>query len=140
MRLNRVRLLYLIGLLTGLLIVAPNALAQSACKGLSSGKCSGKSNCVWVKGYTRKDNKKVQGYCRAKGGSGSKSGSSKTGSAASASSKKTKAGSNKTGKNTSTSTKSKDKKSSSKKKKQSKKTTTGKKSTKSSESSTKPKK
>ena len=55
-----------------LLVVSSAAQAESACKGLASSQCSGKSDCVWVGGYTRKDNRKVSGYCRAKGATSSK--------------------------------------------------------------------
>jgi hypothetical protein len=54
--------------LTLLLFFSPVAQAASACKGLASSSCSGKAGCVWVGGYTRKDNRKVSGYCRSKGG------------------------------------------------------------------------
>ncbi len=54
-----------------LFLVTSAAHAQSACKGLSSSRCSATTDCVWVSGYTRKDNKKVSGYCRSKGGKGS---------------------------------------------------------------------
>ena len=57
-----------------LLFVSSTAQAESACKGLASSQCSGKSGCVWVGGYTRKDNRKVSGYCRAKGGKGATTG------------------------------------------------------------------
>ena len=65
------------GIWTGLMLLlfsGSTAHAQSACKGLASGTCSGKSSCVWVDGYTRKDNRKVSGYCRAKGGKGATTG------------------------------------------------------------------
>ena len=58
---------------TGLVLLlagAPSVQAQSACKGLSSGQCSVNNDCVWVGGYTRKDNRKVSGYCRSKGNKG----------------------------------------------------------------------
>lgn len=60
-----------------LLFVSSAAQAESACKGLASSQCSGKSDCVWVGGYTRKDNRKVSGYCRAKGGKGATTGKTK---------------------------------------------------------------
>jgi hypothetical protein len=61
-----------------LLLVSSAAQAESACKGLASSQCSAKSDCVWVGGYTRKDNRKVSGYCRAKGGKGATSSTKKT--------------------------------------------------------------
>ena len=61
-----------------LLVVSSAAQAESACKGLASSQCSGKSDCVWVGGYTRKDNRKVSGYCRAKGGKSATSSKTKT--------------------------------------------------------------
>ena len=61
-----------------LLSVGSIARAESACKGLTSSQCSGKSDCIWVGGYTRKDNRKVSGYCRAKGGKNAKTGKAKT--------------------------------------------------------------
>lgn len=64
------------GLLAGIILllgIGSTVQAASACKGMSSSQCSGKSDCVWVGGYTRKDNKKVSGYCRSKGGKGTQS-------------------------------------------------------------------
>jgi hypothetical protein len=66
-----------------LLFVSSAAQAASVCKGLGSGQCSGKSDCVWVDGYTRKDNRKVSGYCRAKGGKGATTSKTKSNKASS---------------------------------------------------------
>jgi len=68
------------GILAGIVLLlgmGSAAQAATACKGLSSSQCSGKSDCVWVGAYTRKDNKKVSGYCRSKGGKGTQSGTAK---------------------------------------------------------------
>ena len=54
------------------LSMSGTALAESSCKGMSKGQCSGDSSCVWVKGYTKKDGEKVKGYCRTKGKKGEK--------------------------------------------------------------------
>lgn len=42
------------------------ALAESPCKGLDVSACSANAACGWTDGYTRKDGREVQGYCRAK--------------------------------------------------------------------------
>jgi len=68
------------GILAGIVLLlgmGSSAQAATACKGLSSSQCTGKSDCVWVGAYTRKDNKKVSGYCRSKGGKGTQSGTTK---------------------------------------------------------------
>lgn len=44
------------------------ARADTACRGLAADRCGVQSGCLWVKGYTRKDGKAVDGYCRSKGG------------------------------------------------------------------------
>ena len=51
--------------------------ADSICKGIKKSSCSGKSSCVWVEGYTKKDGAKVKGYCRLKGKSNGKAGNAK---------------------------------------------------------------
>lgn len=38
----------------------------SPCQDLTSSKCKGNKQCVWVRGYTNKDGSKVKAYCRAK--------------------------------------------------------------------------
>ena len=79
------------GFLAGLMLLlgfGSVAQAASACKGLSSSQCSSKSDCVWVGGYTRKDNRKVSGYCRSKGGKATSSGKSQDKGAATRSSEK----------------------------------------------------
>ena len=43
------------------------ARAETSCKGLVADQCGSRSECSWVKGYTRKDGKTVDGYCRNKG-------------------------------------------------------------------------
>lgn len=51
-------------LLLSLGLMTSPAMAKSQCKGLSKTMCATKSDCGWTKGYTRKDGKKVDGYCR----------------------------------------------------------------------------
>ena len=36
------------------------------CKGQSETQCATSESCSWVESYTRKDNRKVNGFCRAK--------------------------------------------------------------------------
>lgn len=55
-------------LLSGVCALAFSATAVQAaseCKGLPQAECEAKSECKWVEGYTRKDDKEVSGYCRS---------------------------------------------------------------------------
>jgi hypothetical protein len=45
-------------------------LADSECKGLSQSQCKANPDCTSVSGYTTKDGRKVDDYCRAKSGKG----------------------------------------------------------------------
>jgi hypothetical protein len=49
------------------LCAADPVLAGSACKGLEEAACKGMADCTWIDGYTRKDAKKISGYCKAIG-------------------------------------------------------------------------
>jgi len=40
------------------------AFAASPCKGVAQNACSVADQCVWVKGYTRKDGRSVSSYCK----------------------------------------------------------------------------
>ncbi len=40
------------------------AFAASACKGISENACSAAEQCIWVKGYTRKDGRAVSSHCK----------------------------------------------------------------------------
>lgn len=42
-----------------------NTLAANDCKGLESSACETNASCRWVKGYQRKDNRKVNAFCRS---------------------------------------------------------------------------
>lgn len=44
------------------------AFAKGECKGLSKSVCSADKSCSWVKGYVKRDGKKVTAYCRVKTG------------------------------------------------------------------------
>ena len=48
------------------LAIGATAHAESACKGLSKGKCG--TGCTWVDSYKTKTGNKVNGYCRTKPG------------------------------------------------------------------------
>lgn len=48
----------------GLLLATPMAGAASQCTNLSADACATDSACAWVDGYTRKDGREVQAYCR----------------------------------------------------------------------------
>lgn len=47
---------------------ATAAFAKGECKGSSKSVCSADKSCSWVKGYVKKDGKKVTAYCRVKSG------------------------------------------------------------------------
>lgn len=50
---------------------AGTVFAESPCKGLEQGICEGKTGCLWVDGYTRKDGKTVASHCKSGGKKGS---------------------------------------------------------------------
>ena len=54
----------LLGLPLTLTAWPPAMAAESSCKGLEKRVCDTNSACRWVDGYTRKDGKTVDGYCR----------------------------------------------------------------------------
>lgn len=45
---------------------ATTASAATSCKGKTQNACSSDSACSWIKGFSKKDGKKVSAYCRAK--------------------------------------------------------------------------
>ncbi len=47
-------------------VIFPSAFAAQACKGLEESKCGDNVSCTWVKGYTTKQGKPVDPYCRTK--------------------------------------------------------------------------
>lgn len=54
---------------TALFIVSLFSASQAgaaSCKGLEQAKCGAESSCSWVKGYERKDGRKVKAFCRTK--------------------------------------------------------------------------
>ena len=55
-------------LIAALLLPAGAALAASCKEITSQSACEKRTDCTWVKGYTRKDGAKVKAYCRSKGG------------------------------------------------------------------------
>ncbi len=57
------------------LALGTSAFAASACKELPKSRCAAKAGCSWVNSYTTKTGTKVKGYCRAKPGKGTSSGS-----------------------------------------------------------------
>jgi hypothetical protein len=71
------------------LCMAQLPAAQAAeCKGMSDKKCNAADSCSWVKTYTTKAGKTVQGYCRNKSAAKKKSTSSAKDSKASSTSVK----------------------------------------------------
>lgn len=70
------KVIYLVTLLLLLAWTLP-AVSASKCKGLSTSKCQGNDACTWVSGYTSKQGKKVDAYCRQKASKSSRSGDKK---------------------------------------------------------------
>lgn len=52
----------------GLLLLSGNAAAASVCKGLDNSACDANASCRWVDAYQRKDNRKVNAFCRTYSG------------------------------------------------------------------------
>ncbi len=47
-------------------LLATQANAASACKGLENSACTSTAQCGWVEGYQRKDGREVKSFCRTK--------------------------------------------------------------------------
>lgn len=47
------------------MLALPLGVQASACKPLGQSQCQTSKACTWVGGYTRKDGRKVNAYCRA---------------------------------------------------------------------------
>ncbi len=70
------RVIYLVTLLLLLAWTSP-AVFASKCKGMSTSQCQNNDACTWVSGYTSKQGKKVDAYCRQKASKSSRNGEKK---------------------------------------------------------------
>jgi len=52
-------------LVVAAIFAQPALAADSTCKDLNKTTCESRKTCNWVKGYVRKDKKKVDAYCRS---------------------------------------------------------------------------
>ncbi len=48
-------------------LLLPSLGVASECKGKTQDVCAATAACVWVEGYTRKDGREVNSYCRVAG-------------------------------------------------------------------------
>ena len=66
-----------LGTLLLLLVWTLPASSGSKCKGLLTSQCQKNEACTWVSGYTNRQGKKVDPYCRQKASKSSRSGEKK---------------------------------------------------------------